>query len=310
MSSVGVIYNCEGSGHAMRMLSIAQRLEGREVDCKLAGGGPSQEFLEANNVSSYTPETTDMRSLVDGRLTQNSISTLKDPLDRVKHLMSWIEENDFDCIISDDPCGLLAARAKKIDFYVVSHVSKDIPVSRIESIATFLLNAAFIKEAEEFFYPSLWQCPDSDRLTKVGPLAPEYKGEAEGEFEILVVPSAISDNTETICKTLQEDGYTVKKVGGEDWSPKPSLRPYIRKASTVVCSGYSTVMEASVERTPCILNPVTSEQKGVSKKLEGIRGFREHSGSLSREISELQTPREYRNGAIDIADAVIRDLRQ
>ncbi|EGQ43458.1 MAG: hypothetical protein J07AB43_14490 [Candidatus Nanosalina sp. J07AB43] len=104
--------------------------------------------------------------------------------------MSWIWENDFGYIISDDFSRLLTARAKKVDFYILSHVLTGIPISLIEYMAIYLLKLA-----------------------------------APG-------------------------------------------------------------------------------QKCVPERLDSKRGLREHSGSLSREISKISAPKQYNNEAIDIADAV------
>jgi UDP:flavonoid glycosyltransferase YjiC (YdhE family) len=129
---------------------------------------------------------------------------------------------------------------------------------------------------------------------------------------VLVVPSAYSTGFEALTERLRAAGHDATLVGGEDWDCVPALLPHLRAAERVVCSGYSTIMEAAVAGTPCIVYPFTDEQHGVSRVIErtGLAGFQvEHSSShVVRAVGQPLERPVYENGAGRAAATVLSGI--
>ncbi|AOV94705.1 hypothetical protein AQV86_02150 [Nanohaloarchaea archaeon SG9] len=306
-SKIGIIYNCEGSGHAMRMLAIAQRLEEKNIQFKMTGGGPGEKFLEMRGLSSYKPRVTDMRTRIEQNILKAGLYTFTDPIKRIKDLRKWIRKEEHDAVITDDPSGLIAAYLEGKKFYTVSHVTHQVPEDRFESWATWIINRLVIPRNEEFFYPVIWEGLSPEEATCVGPLAPKGE-EMDLEFDILVVPTEAAEMEERFIKELKQD-YEVKVVGSDEWELQPSLQPFISEADVVICAGYSTMMEASVAGTSVVMMPQTSEQKGVAKLLKDHDGFKMYSGDIMEDVEEVERPEPRENGADQIAEMVSQDLR-
>ena len=307
MVQAGIIYHCEGAGHAMRMLAIAERLKDKDIDVKMTGGGPGEKFLEMRGLSDYTPTVTDMR----GKFTDSTFKALfymlSEPIDRLKDLRYWIREEDPEVVVTDDVLGLIAAFLEGKKFYTVTHVSKDVPESTLEGWLTWAVNKLTARKNEEMFYCTIWDGMKPDGAKQAGPLAPKGNEKEEIDFDILFVPTKAYEMQEDILEDLEE--YDVKVVGSENWETQPSLQPYISEADAIICAGYSTMMEASVAGTPCIMLPQTSEQEGVANILENYDGFARYSGEIERDLSDLNDPEPKDNGAEEIASVLARDLR-
>jgi len=306
-SKVGIIYNCEGSGHAMRMLAVAQRLEEKDIEFEMTGGGPGEKFLEMRGLSQYKPRVTDMRSRIEQNILKAGLYTFTEPVKRIKDLRKWIRKEEHDAIITDDPSGLIAAYLEEKKFYTVSHVTYQVPEDRFESWATWIINRLVMPRNEEFFYPAIWEGLTPEQATRVGPLAPKGE-EMDLDFDILVVPTEAADMEEGFIEELKED-YSVEVVGSDDWELQPSLQPFISEADVVVCAGYSTMMEASVAGTSVVMMPQTSEQRGVANLLEDYDGFRMYSGDILEDVEEVERPEPRENGADQIAEMVSEGLK-
>ncbi|MFB6115993.1 MAG: glycosyltransferase [Candidatus Nanosalina sp.] len=293
----------------MRMISIVERLESKNYEVKVAGGGPGEKFLRERGRSPFSPTTTDTRRNLEKNLFSAALYQLTDPLSRIKELEEWIALEDPEVILTDDPPAIIAARKQSKDFYYLNHGSKSILGNRLEGWLNWVANKLIVRAAEEFFYPSVWDDEEPKGAEVVGPLAPEGNEEVEG-FDILIVPSEFDSGQdwESIKENLDE--YGVRLVGGDDWDIKESLQPYIREADVVVCSGYSTIMEAAVAGTSCIIAPATSEQRGIAEVLDGYKGFRKFSGDIRKDISEVEDPEPMGNGADKIADIIDKDLSE
>jgi hypothetical protein len=143
-------------------------------------------------------------------------------------------------------------------------------------------------------------------------LDPENCPPPDEEIEVLVVPSVYSTNFDVLAETLRTEGHRVTLVGDDRWEPVASLLPWIRDADVVVCSGYSTVMEAAVAGTPCVVYPFTDEQHGVTRVLErrGVEGFQvEHSVThVARAVQHPPQAPDYENGINRVADHVFGEL--
>src|SRR6056297_2748729 len=150
--------------------------------------------------------------------------------------------------------------------------------------------------------------PDAEGGSTAG-TAPTDGGGPPDDLDVLLVPSTYSTNFDTLAATLRAEGHDVTLVGDADWECVPAMLPWIRAADVVVCSGYSTVMEAAVAGTPCVVYPFTDEQHGVSRVLErnGLTGYQdEHSiAHVARAVDHPPAAPDYENGADRAAEYVL-----
>lgn len=301
-----VIHHCEGSGHAMKMLAVAQKLEDKEIEVEITGGGAGEKFLELNDRETYSPSTI---HYTNKYYEQGLLSALKHLAtsvgSRVRELKSWLREEDPDVVITDDPLIPLICMYEGLDYYIVSHWSWKMPENRLEKAVTWAVNKISTLKVSRFFYPAVWEGFEPRGADRIGPVAPE-EGEEELDFDILVVPTKMKDRTDEFVNELEE--YDLEVVGSDSWEIKPSLQPYIEEADVVICGGYSTVMEASVAGTSCVIVPYTSEQKGIANILDRYRGYRKYTGDIREDISQVEDLEPKKNGAERAAELVSRDL--
>jgi hypothetical protein len=153
-------------------------------------------------------------------------------------------------------------------------------------------------------------------VTPVPPVALDGDEDAgpgpESAPDVVVVPSQYSD-LGRVAANLERQGYDVVDVGGDDWEPVASLLPYLRAADVVVCSGYSTVMDAAVAGTPCVVHPATDEQEAVADRIQTaeVSGFAvaETPMDVLDAVASPPDPPSFENGATDVAESVLGDLQ-
>ena len=246
--NVAVVHYPEGAGHATRMLAVADAFEPTAVDYIDTYQGGSLRRVLTDSVPATTA--------------------------RVTELTGWLRDGNPDALVTDDMFAAMAAIRTGTPLYVVKHDMPSLYDSRVEragaSFHTDIQRAA----AERFFYPAVWPASeaDPDDVTRVPPIALTGGNAPDGSTEIFVVPSHYSD-LGRVADTLDALGYGVANVGGDDWEAVPSLLPHLRAADLVICSGYSTVMDAAVAGTPCIVSPATDEQRAVADRLADVDGF-------------------------------------
>lgn len=311
MSEVGIVYyGGDGAGHAMRMMAVAQQIEDRGLTVEMTGGGPGERFLRINDKSHFSPSNLHFVDKIEEGSYIRALAAL--PISaskRVNDIRGWIKDTNPEILVVDDPVAVIAAVLEGKKFYFLSHWDWSLPEKYIEKIGTFLIHRFISLKAEGFFVPSIWEGgPPNANI--VGPLAPKAEDDVEtGNFDVLVVPSSLDDVTEEPFDEAKKLGLKLKKVGSEDWDPKPCLQPYIEEADIIICSGYSTIMESAVAGTPCIMIPSSSEQRGVIERMKQFRGFIEYSGDLKEDIDKLQEPSEYSSGATEIAQIIDSNLK-
>lgn len=315
---VGVAYYPEGKGHATRMLGVAQALERRGAEVMFAGGGPGTQFVEAHGHDVYRATTVEFirdyqycsRALV-AVLTRS----LPRSCQRVRDLVAWLRRTEMACLVTDDMFAAVAATLTRTPFYVVDHNAMSLYDAVLEQSVTWGVNRSQEIVSERVLYPAVWPPMDSDptRVRRIPPIALEAPNtmSVPKEGGVLLVPSHYSEGYGALARRLRLAGFRVTNVGSEDWEPVPALLPWIRAADVVVCSGYSTIMEAAVAGTPCIIWPATDEQHGVARKIErtGTRGFQvEHSmPHIVRAVASPPAPPAHDNGIDAVADTVLAD---
>ena len=304
------------------MMAIARSLEERGATVALAGGGPGQKFYQPNGyVVTEIPSVDYVRDFQGAsgpalglvRILNNS---LPGTATRIEKLIQWLEEEDPDAVVTDDMFAALAATWVGVPLYVLTHNGSGLYRGSIVRLTTRWLTVAQRIAAERFFYPTVWPPHGSDPpgVSRVPPVAlrqrndmDEYGPEDPG---VVLVPSTYSTGFGALADRLQDAGYTTTHVGRHDWDPVPAMLPIFRRAEVVVCAGYSTIMEASVAGTPCIIWPATNEQTGVATRLQNLEGY-EIVESAEEVLDALRSPMgrpDYPNGDRVVAERVLGDL--
>lgn len=306
VEKAAVMYHCEGSGHAMKMLAIAQQLEEQEIEVEITGGGKGEKFIELNGRDTFSPATIHYTSKYYDEGLLSSLNHLaRDAPERIRDLRGWLVKQEPDFVVTDDPLVPFICMYDGIEYYVVSHWSWRMPKNRIEKAVTWAVNRISTLGASEFFYPSVWKGLKPDKAISVGPIAPNGE-KRDIDLDILVVPTMMKDRTDEFIDDLRD--YKLEVVGSESWEPQPSLQPYIEEATVVICGGYSTIMEASVAGTPCVIVPHTSEQRDIADILEEYEGYKRYSGNILEDVSQVGDLKPHKNGAEEIARYIVEEI--
>ncbi len=271
---MAVAHYCEGAGHASRMLAVTRALETAGYETVLAGGGPGRTFVERNGYREYEPTPVD---LIDGYQRGNPVTALAGAAPaltgRVRDYAGWLRRERPAFLVADDISAAVAATLTRTPYYYLTHDPAGFYTTTAERVGARVRNRFAVATAELFALPKVWTgAPTIPGAEVVPPIAPAG-GALDASVDVLVVPSAFTVSEDRLRTALERRGRSVTLVGGDDWTVAPSLQPYIERATVVVCSGYSTVMEAAVAGTPCIVLPHTSEQRGVVRALADDVGF-------------------------------------
>jgi UDP:flavonoid glycosyltransferase YjiC (YdhE family) len=306
-STVAVAHYCEGAGHATRMLAIATAIEDAGYEIVLAGGGPGTPFVEANGYEEFEPTPVDF---VTDYQRGGTLDTLRhsvpNTVRRVREYRDWLDTHDPDLLVTDDPTAAVAAWRDSQCYFYLAHDPAELYTDWGERAGARVRNGLPLRTAERFFHPKVWAGePAITGAEPIPPIAPDSGSTAE-PVDVLLVPSAFSLEQSRVVDLLEDRGHEVTVVGGDEWTTQPSLQPSIENATLVVCSGYSTIMEAAVAGTPCLVLPSTSEQRGVAGAIEDIDGFAtaETIEELSAALDELGQPEAFDNGVPRVVEAV------
>lgn len=234
---------------------------------------------------------------------------------RVRDYVGWLRDLCPDALVTDDMFAAMAAPIARTPLFVLTHNASSYYDAVIEQAFTWLLNRYQLGAAGAFLYPAIWPPDPGDPpgVTYVPPVALEPTGPVESgglpdDVGVLLVPSTYSAGFDDLADALRAEGRSVTLVGDPEWNCVSAMLPYVRAADVVVCSGYSTVMEAAVGGTPCIVWPFTDEQHGFTRVIErtGVPGFQvEHSiPHVLRAVRQPPEAPRYENGAAHVADFV------
>jgi UDP:flavonoid glycosyltransferase YjiC (YdhE family) len=304
------------------MMAVARGLQRRGVEVSLAGGGPGRRLYAPNGFDAYEPPAVDYIGDYQGAanpvagLGHVVTGSLPDSAARVRGLADWLRDRRPDAVVTDDMFTVAAAAATDTPLYVLSHNAAALYRYPIIRAATVAINAGQRWTAERFFYPTVWPPADGDPagVTRVPPVAlpppPDAPDPSPAEPGVVLVPSTYSTAFDAVADRLREAGHTVTAIGDHDWGPVPSLLPLFRRADAMVCSGYSTVMEAAVAGTPCVVAPATNEQRGIARRVRPVEGFdvADTPAGIVRAVDALPTPAATPNGLAAIAERVVDDL--
>ncbi|MFC3477188.1 glycosyltransferase [Halobacterium litoreum] len=315
--TVAVVHYPEGAGHATRMLAIARELEERGATVELAGGGPGERFVELLGYEEYVPTVVDFIGDYqgDGSLADVVTGSIPDSVRRIRDVRRWLKAVDADCVVTDDMFASMAATLARVPQFVCTHNTPGYYDEFAERAGAAVLTKQQVLASEAFYYPAVWPAQDGDPkgVERVPPLALDAPVEDVPEVDVLISPSTYSTALDEVADRLEERGRDVTVVGGEGWETVASMLPVLREANAVVCPGYSTVMEAAVAGTPCVVYPFTSEQRGVARFVErgGEPGFAvaETPSEAVDAVANPPADPDFENGAPVVAERVVERLR-
>lgn len=313
--TVAVAHYPEGAGHATRMLAVGQAFEARGADIMLAGGGPGTQFLAANGYTCDEPTVVDyIDDFQDGgNLLRVVTRSVPRSGKRVLDFVRWLRREDPTLLVTDDMFAAMAAPIARTPLYFVTHNAPGFYDERVETVFTDLLTRLQRRFSNTFFYPAVWDPHPVDPagVERVPPIALDGSGGAvaDATLDVLLVPSHYSRDFPALEERIEAAGHDVLRVGSDDWDTAPSMLPYMRAADVVVCSGYSTIMEAAVAGTPCVIHPFTDEQRGVARviRTNTDRGFAvvDSSAAVTSAVDDPPRAPAYENGTGVIADRVL-----
>lgn len=310
-TKIAIAHYCEGAGHATRMLAVAEGIAAAGYETVIAGGGPGKKFVEQNGREEYDPREVDF---IGGYQGGNLLVVLKQCMpnvtERIREYVSWFRTEDPRLLVADDITAAVAAAITGTPYYYVTHDPADFYTSTVERAGAWARNRFALRTAEAFLLPKVWRgSPTIPGTVEIPPIAPESGG-VDPSVDVLVVPSAFSVDPDRLSDALERRGRDVTLVGGDDWEVVESLQPYIAAADLVICSGYSTVMEAAVAGTPCILLPETSEQRGVARAIRSVRGFYTAGSVADVEgiLDRIEAPDPRENGTSSVVRTVLEGL--
>jgi len=297
------------------MLAIANELEAEGADVSFGGGGAGAEFVALNGYDAVEPTTVDfIDTYQDGSLWQSARHSVPASLGRIADCRAWLESTEPDAVVTDDMFAAMAASRCDIPLYVLKHDMPGLYQNPLERGGAQFHTLFQLTAAREFFYPVVWPESGADphRATRIPPVALDGEPTVRDEADIVVVPSHYS-SLDRVADHLRRQGYDVLNVADDDWEAVPSLLPYIRGADCVVCSGYSTIMDAAVAGTPCVVHPATDEQDAVAEWIQrfDVTGFTVAPEPIDvlDAVATLPDAPEFRNGADVIARRVLADVR-
>jgi len=312
--TVAVAHYPEGAGHATRMLAIADAVEDAGGRVRMAGGGAGTEFVGLNGYDAFEPTVVDFIDTYQGTAPWSALTgSLPRSLRRVADYRAWLDATEPDALVTDDMFAAMAATRADVPLYVLKHDMPGLYDDRVERAGAGFHTLFQLSAAREFFYPVVWPASNADpaEATRVPPVALDGTPPVRDGADVMVVPSHYS-SLSRLADQLRRQGYDVLDVADDDWEAVPSLLPYIRGADIVVCSGYSTIMDAAVAGTPCVVHPATDEQRAVADWLErfDVSGFtvaEEPLDVLEAAVDPPEAP-AFDNGADYIARSVMTDL--
>ncbi|MFC4448548.1 hypothetical protein [Halorussus aquaticus] len=313
--TIAVAHYPEGAGHATRMLAIANAIRDSGAEVLMAGGGAGTEFVSLNGYDEFEPTTVDyIDTYQDGSLGKVLTQSVPASARRVVEYVDWLDETDPDALVTDDMFAAMAASRTDVPLYVLKHDVPGLYRDPVERSGARFHTAFQSAVTREFFYPAVWPPADidPDGATRIPPVSLEGDGRVRDAADVVLVPSYYSD-FDGVAARLERRGHDVLNVGGDDWEPVASLLPHIRDADVVVCSGYSTIMDAAVAGTPCVVAPETDEQEAVAEQLSrgDVEGFTVAEDTLdvldAVESPPAATPSD--NGADVVAETVVGDVR-
>jgi UDP-N-acetylglucosamine:LPS N-acetylglucosamine transferase len=314
---VGIVYWCDGAGHAARAIPVAKELESRGNEVAIGGGGPGSIFVDMNDFEQ--PDLTHVAvkgSTPISFLKHTFGSLIPNIFKRTKEIDSWMKEEDPDKVVTDDLFAMLVAIKQRREFHRIDHLTPGL-FDWEWRIPSKIYNKLSLVFGEQIIVTSLWkEEEDPEGYTRVDPLAQEGESDEDiEEYDVLINPGTHGENFGKIKQELEDGGFKVRQVGDDQWKTKPAMTPYTEKADVVICTGFSSIADTVVAGTPCIIYPFLPFQKAIADKVEeeDLEGISKAT-SVEEVVEEAEkycqddseSP-DYENGAPGFVDALLKD---
>ncbi len=325
-------YVAGGAGHVGRSLAIANYLREIEGDSRIvfAGAKVGERLVREYGFEYVRLDTPDYFNA--GSLNTDVIHLVFSYLRNMRRYSKVFNEIRPDVAISDmEPVLTFILRLKGFTTVVVTHELVPLWVNDISPPLKCLrdrIRMYMYRVAHALIYPDIMGMDRihpilRERCLTVGPLAYGRfeKVSLGGERKVLIIPSNTGDYTPEFIDAMKDMDYSVYIRGkGESrrnirfLGPVKNLMSYISASDAVLCSGYSTIMEAVACGKPLVIYPKTEEQRIVGKRCQeaGVALYAEtheealrciesifSDGDLRKRMMERQA--SFGNGALEAA---------
>ena len=326
-----VLFTCNsgGLGHATRTLCIAKYLREKDdrIEIQFGGHGPGMKMVEMNGFEWHDlpqAEFFPIDNLTPRKMFGPYIANRKKYFDLFRNYRPDVHFCDMELF------SLVLGKIYAKHNFLLSHEFEPFKFEMswfANAMRSMLINFKdFVPE--KTFYTWFEDMKLSPRKKFVGPLAfEEPVKKLGGNNRILVVISGaakgIFDSVD--FKSLGEEVTLYSRgvdIEGSIKIPKcPNLFPYVKAVDLVICSGWSTIMEALIANTPCLIIPCTGEQVDVAERCTK-RGFADMATkeNINQKINEMLFDKVKRkklvesssmldNGAKEIAEYIYSVLK-
>jgi UDP:flavonoid glycosyltransferase YjiC (YdhE family) len=290
-----VLFFCHGggAGHATRSVAIAKtlRMMDPSVETLFVCSDVGVEFVRMNDfdcVAARQPVVRFFHSVQNGG-GYGYLHVIRDLAAYFGDEKRVVDRFSPDVVVSDmDFAGVVLAKLRSVRSFLVSHMVELFDYKEVGPVTNLLKNLGL-----RFLYtlPDAIVVPDiidapippslRDKAFRIGVLVDNHHNggpcTASGSNRrIAVIPSFASHLPwQSMLRSLStlRDVTIYSRVLPEHHlgsviyvPPVPRLVDLIAQCDVVVCSGYSTIMEAIGVRKPCVVVPGNSEQEVVAKR--------------------------------------------
>ncbi len=337
-------YVAGGAGHVGRSLAIANYLRDMDPNSRIvfAGAKIGEKLVKEYGFEYIELETPDYFQY--GSPNMHAWDIFKIYWKNLRRYLLTFDRIKPDVAVCDmEPLLIFMLRFRGFTTVIITHEMISLWVKDISPVAKKIrdwMRYNMYRCAHKIIYSNIMGIdgiPErlKERTIVVGPLAYEkYRPVSlEGRKKILVVPSNTGDYTEEFIRALKDGDnmvYIRSRTNSRDKKrqnirflpPVKNLMSYICSADIILCSGYSTIMEAVACGKPIVIYPKTEEQRIVGKLCEdnGLALYSETQEGVLKHIDFLfkedglrkkmvERQKIFPNGAMEAAQS-IRDLTE
>ncbi len=329
------MYVSGGAGHVGRSLTIANYLRDMDPDSEIvfAGGEVGRKMVEENGFRFIGLETPEF--FEDNRPTSNVFRLARTYLRNLKHYKAAIKQENPDVVVVDtEPVFVFISKSLGFRTVFINHEIIPLWVEEIGPISRRIRNCIIRRtnrKADAIIFPNIMGIEPYDGIREkceiVGPLGYDRFEHIslKGERKVLFVPSATGRVPYELLKFMGDRGYDVyvRANGMESGRIRhlkriKNLMSYIDACDAVVCSGYSTIMEAAALGKPMVIYPRTEEQRIVGRLCErsGVALYAETEEGVLRALDRIfsnealrermiKVQRKYPNGSKQAAEFIM-----
>ncbi len=311
------MYVSGGAGHVGRSLTIANYLRDMDPNSEIvfAGGKVGKRMVEENGFRFMELETPEY--FQDNRPTSDVkylACTYIRNLGRYRRAI--LSANPDIVVVDTEPLFVFLSKFLGFRTVFINHELIPLWVEDISPISRHIRDRVLRcanERADAIIFPDIMGIePDAsikDKTHVVGPLGYTRfeRVELKGDRRILVVPSATGDVPDEVLKALEKGKYQVYvRSSGDDsgnihFLPRArNLMSYMDAVDVVLCSGYSTIMEAVALGKPVVIYPTTEEQRIVGRLCEksGIALYSERPEGVFEAVERMFSDESLREGMV------------